>query len=230
MSRQLTFDLPAHPAQGLDDFLVTPSNATAMAAIEHWQNWPNNKLVLVGASGTGKTHLAHVWAALSGAVILNADALDKTDISSLAGCHVVVDNVQTIAGRSSAEDAMFHLHNLVLAEGGALLLTADAAPSRWGLVLPDLKSRMEATILAQLQDPDDMLLSAVLVKLFDDRQITVPANLIDYLLPRIDRSLAAAASLVDRLDRAALAEARPLTRRLAARLLDHPNNPDRPEA
>ncbi|WP_432449281.1 HdaA/DnaA family protein [Aliiroseovarius marinus] len=220
MAQQLTFDLPARAAQGLDDFLVTPSNAAAMAAIEAWQDWPNRKLVLAGETGTGKTHLAHVWAHLSGARIIPATTLPDQQIDRFAGGSVVLEDAERIAGNRPAENALFHLHNLVLAEGGALLITAATAPSRWGLTLPDLKSRMEGTTLARLDAPDDMLLSAVLVKLFDDRQLAVPANLIDYLLPRMERSLAEAARLVDQLDRAALSENRALTRRLAARVLD----------
>ncbi|MDE9450894.1 chromosomal replication initiator DnaA [Aliiroseovarius sp. Z3] len=219
MARQLTFDLPARAAQGLDDFLVTPSNATAMSVVEAWQDWPNRKLVLVGAEGTGKTHLTHVWAGTADAQIINATDLIDTDIPALAGQSVAVEDADRIAGDATAETALFHLHNLVLAEGGSLLITGIAAPSRWGIGLPDLKSRLEGTTLATLDAPDDMLLSAVLVKLFDDRQIAVPANLIDYLLARMDRSLAAAAALVEQLDQAALSEGRPLTRNLAARFL-----------
>lgn len=219
MARQLTFDLPARAAQGLDDFLVTPSNATAMSVVEAWQDWPNRKLVLVGAEGTGKTHLTHVWAGTADAQIINATDLIDTNIPALAGQSVAVEDADRIAGDATAETALFHLHNLVLAEGGSLLITGIAAPSRWGIGLPDLRSRLEGTTLATLDAPDDMLLSAVLVKLFDDRQIAVPANLIDYLLARMDRSLAAAAALVEQLDQAALSEGRPLTRNLAARFL-----------
>ncbi|MCK8482823.1 DnaA/Hda family protein [Aliiroseovarius sp. S2029] len=219
MARQLTFDLPAHAAQGLDDFLVTPSNATAMAAVETWRDWPNRKLVLVGDKGTGKSHLALVWAGMSGAAVIAAKDLAGADIQSLAGRSVVVEDADQVAGNGPAETALFHLHNLVLAEGGHLLITGKTAPSRWGTSLPDLKSRLEGTTPATLHAPDDLLLSAVLVKLFDDRQIAVPANLIDYLVPRMDRSLAAAAALVERLDKAALSEGRPLTRSLATRVL-----------
>ncbi|WP_371168546.1 HdaA/DnaA family protein [Aliiroseovarius sp. 2305UL8-7] len=226
MAEQLTFDLPALAAQGLDDFLMTPSNMTALAVIKGWQEWPNRKLILTGDRGTGKTHLAHVWAAMSDAVILNAIDLGATDIADLAGRNVVVEDAQEIAGQSAPETALFHLHNLVLAEGGWLLVTAAAPATRWGITLPDLRSRMESTTLAQLDAPDDMLLSAVLVKLFDDRQIAVPANVIDYILPRMERSLAAAADLVAQLDKVALTEGRPLTRALAARVLDAPTKPE----
>ncbi len=219
MGEQLTFDLPTRAAQGRDDFLVTPSNAAAMATMEAWQGWPNRKLVLVGPDGSGKTHLAHVWADLSGAQALPATDLVTTDIAALSGQSVIVEDADRIAGTRPAEEALFHLHNLILAEGGHLLVTARTAPSRWGLTLPDLRSRMEATTLAQLDAPDDMLLSAVLVKLFDDRQITVTHPLITWLARRMDRSLAQAAQLVAQLDRAALAEHCAITRSFAARIL-----------
>lgn len=218
MQEQLTFDLPVQTAQGVTDFLVTPSNQAAMAIVDGWAFWPNRKLVLAGAIGTGKTHLSHVWAEQSGAQIIQADQIGSAVIEALAGGSVVVENVERIAGDRAAETALFHLHNLILAEEGWLMLTANDAPSRWGLTLPDLRSRMEATTLARLEAPDDVLLSAVLVKLFDDRQISVNANLVEYLLPRMERSLAAAAQLVEALDRLALTEKRPVTRALAQRV------------
>jgi len=220
MPQQLTFDLPVRSAQGRGDFYVTASNAAAMATVEAWQDWPNRKLVLVGPEGAGKTHLAHVWADLSGAAVLRAKDLPSTDIPALAGSCVVVEDADRIAGDRPCEEALFHLHNLILAEGGSLMLTACTAPSRWGLSLPDLTSRAEATTLAHLEAPDDMLLSAVLVKLFDDRQITVSHPLITYLTRRMSRSLSEAAQMVDRLDRAALAQNCPITRSFAARILD----------
>jgi len=221
MAEQLTFDLPAVEARGLGDFFVSPSNQAAYSMIEGWQAWPGNKLILSGPAGSGKTHLAHVWAGLSGAHILRAADLEEADIQALAGQCAMVEDAEDVAGDAGLENALFHLHNLVLAEGGSLLVTARGAPSRWGLALPDLASRMKAAPIATLQTPDDMLLAVVLVKLFSDRQITVPPNLITYLTLRMDRSLAAASKLVARLDALALAENRPVTRALAARVLDN---------
>ena len=79
---------------------------------------------------------------------------------------------------------------------------------------------MEGTTAIALDTPDEDLMSAVLVKLFDDRQIAVTPPLVAYLAPRLPRSLAAAQDFVARLDREALAEGKPVGRRLAARLLD----------
>ena len=133
---------------------------------------------------------------------------------------VAVEDADAVCGNAEAEATLFHLHNLLLAEGGLLLLTAKSPPNRWPLGLPDLASRMQATATAVIAAPDDALLSAVLVKLFADRQISVPPALIPFLAARMDRSFAAAAALVEALDAAALAEGRAVTRPLAAAVLD----------
>lgn len=220
MSAQLTFDLPVRLSRGRGDFFVADSNAVALAAIEGWADWPGRKLVLTGPAGAGKSHLGQVWSTLSAAVTAQARDLATIAPDEVAGRHLLVEDADRVAGDTGAETALFHLHNLVLAEGGSLLLTSRVAPSRWGLDLPDLASRMEGTPVVTLTPPDDRLISAVLVKMFDDRQIDVKPNLISYLAPRLPRSLAAAEDFVTRLDALALTEKRDITRSLAARLLD----------
>ncbi len=215
MIRQLAFDLPSAEAMTRDHFFIAPSNALALQSVEHWQDWPGRKLLLVGPEGTGKTHLTHIWAAQANAVILPAESLSGADIAGLAGRAVAVEDADRIGG---AEAQLFHLHNLVTA-AGALLLTARTPPRDWGLRLADLKSRMQATPIAHLDGPEDALLSAVLVKLFADRQVSVPANIIPYLVSRMPRSIGAARGLVAALDARALAAGRPITRALAGEIL-----------
>ncbi len=217
-SGQLTFDLGARAAFARTDFFCSAANALAMAAVERWQNWPAGKLLLIGPRGSGKTHLAHIWANDAGALICSGAALAQRDIA--AGQSLAVDDADAVAGDVAAETALFHLHNIVLQGGGKLLLTACAPWGDWGLGLPDLASRIAAADVARLAPPDDALLSAVLVKLFADRQMTVPPNLVAYLVTRMERSVPAAQGLVAQLDQLALATRRPVTRSLAAELLD----------
>jgi chromosomal replication initiation ATPase DnaA len=221
-SQQLSFDLPAKPALGRGDFFVSPANAVAVSMIDMWPNWVGRKLTLCGPEGSGKTHLTHVWATASGAQVVQARDIGDADIPDLSRGHVAVEDVPDIAQNTAAQEALFHLHNLVLAEGHSLLLTGISAPDHWGLSLPDLQSRMQGTQNAALQLPDDTLLAAVLAKLFADRQITPPADLIPYLIPRMDRSFAHARDLVDMLDRQSLAQGRKLNRTLAKELLGTP--------
>lgn len=216
MSRQLAFDLPNVEAMTREHFFVAPSNTLALQAVEGWQDWPGRKLLLVGPEASGKSHLAHVWAIQTDAVILPAETLAAADIASLTGRAVAVEDADRIG---AAEPQLFHLHNLVTTTG-ALLLTARTPPRDWGLTLPDLISRMQATPIAHLDAPDDALLSAVLIKLFADRQVVVPANLIPYLISRMPRSIGAARALVGALDARALAAGRAITRALAGEVLD----------
>lgn len=223
MPRQLAFSLPVREALGREDFFVSPANALALSAVDGWQGWPEGKLVLTGPEGAGKSHLAHVWASETGACVLQGDALEGFAPQTLGPApRVVIEDADRVAGHAAAEVALFHLHNHVLASGGRLLLTARQAPNRWPVTLPDLASRMQATATAALEPPDDALLSAVLVKLFADRQITVPPALIPFLVARMERSLDAARQVVAALDARALAEGRAITRALAADLLDSP--------
>ncbi|HEY9022278.1 DnaA/Hda family protein [Seohaeicola sp. SP36] len=220
MHRQLSFDLPVRAALGREDFFVAPANAMAVALIEGWRDWPGRKLVLEGPKGAGKTHLAHVWAQAAGARIVEARALAGADIPDLASGPVAVEDVPLIAGDTAAENALFHLHNLTLAEGHSLLLTADRPAAHWGLTLPDLASRMQGTQATRLEAPDDRLLTALLAKLFADRQLIPTPDTIPYLVTRMDRSFDSARQLVAALDAAALAQGRPINRKLAADVME----------
>jgi len=218
--QQLNFDLPCITALGREDFFVSPANDAAVAMVEAWQEWPAHKLALIGPASSGKTHLAHVWATLAKAQMISATRLSRADIPALAAGNVAVEDVAGIAGIAKAEAALFHLHNLALAEGNSLLLTATRPPNFWRLRLPDLASRMSATPVATLEAPDDRLLSAVLIKLFTDRQLAPTPETIPYLTRRIDRSFIAARQIVEQLDAASLQSGRSINRALAAQVLD----------
>lgn len=211
-AKQLVLDLPVRQALGRADFLVAPCNAMAVAQLDGWARWPEGRLALVGPSGSGKTHLAHVWAGLSGARIVAATALVLADAADA----LVVEDVDQINGN---EEVLFHVYNAMNAAGGALLITGNSAPSRWELALPDLRSRLESVPVVALEAPDDALLSMIMVKLFDDRQLPVSPKLIEYLLKRVGRSYSEVNALVKALDKAALAARKPLSVRLASDFL-----------
>ncbi|MDI3335225.1 DnaA/Hda family protein [Defluviimonas aestuarii] len=217
MPRQLAFDLPVRPALGREDFFVSPANELALAALDAG-GWPQGKMLLLGPEGSGKSHLAQVWAGDTGARVIVASDLATLPLPEAGP--MVVEDADRIAGDRVAETALFHLHNHLLAAEAPLLLTAWRGPTHWGLILPDLKSRMEATATAELLPPDDALLSAVCLKLFADRQLQVTPALIQWLIRRIDRSFAAARATVATLDAVALQRGRPVTRALAAEVLD----------
>lgn len=222
MARQLTLDLAGDPAHSRDDFLLADANALALAVLDAPEAWPQGRMLLIGEAGAGKTHLASFWAAGRAAPRVAAEALTPEAADALApeGGALVVEDAQRAGGVAPAEQALFHLWNICHARQCLLLLTARGAPRDWGLVLPDLRSRMDAMPQTRIAAPDEGLLAAVLVKLFADRQLQVPAGLIDWLVLRMDRDLGLARKLVAALDEAAMADKKPVTRKLASDLLD----------
>lgn len=217
---QLILDLGHRPALGREDFLVAPSNADAVRWLDLWPDWPGSGLVVYGPEGCGKSHLAGVWRERSG-----ADVLAGGDVAAAAMTFsgerppaVVVEDVD----RGIDEPALLHLYNAVVERKGHMLLTAVRTPGQWGLTLADLRSRIGALASAAVAPPDDQLLASILVKLFGDRQLKVGADVIWYLVARMERSFAAARSLVAALDTAALSEKRRITIPLIRDRLDLP--------
>lgn len=207
-SAQLPLPLGFRPALGRADFLVAPCNEAAVAWLDRWPRWPAPALALWGPPGSGKSHLAEVWRARSGAGAIDARALAPARVPQLLGDAKAA--ILEEADRAD-EEGLLHLYNLLAERQGHLLLVARAAPSRWRIALPDLRSRLLAAPAVAVAGPDEALLGALLVKLFADRQIAVGAEVIAYLLVRLDRSFEAARDAVAALDAASLASGRAVT-------------------
>jgi len=217
MTDQLTLDLPHRPALGRDDFWVTNSNAQAVDLIDRWPQWPGSALLLIGPRGSGKSHLAEVWRKASGASEIKADQLERGKVPDLLSNGAVV--VEDAPGDRLDETALFHLLNLANEQASHVLITTRDVPNLWNVALPDLLTRLNALTLARLAEPDDILLRAVLVKLFTDRQIVVGEGVVEYLVVRMERALGAADDLVAELDARALAEKVAITRPFTAKVL-----------
>jgi chromosomal replication initiation ATPase DnaA len=220
MPEQLIFDLPTKTAFGREDFFISPSNDVAVRIMEDWQNWALAKLVLCGPKGSGKSHLAHIWAEDAGAIVVSAKVLAYERLETLAEQPVVVEDADLLAQNEHGEAALFHLHNLMQEACHPMLITGADSIGAWNIKLPDLASRLSGTQLANLSAPDDVLLSVLLIKLFSDRQIMLEPSLIEYIVKRMDRSFAFAGELVRALDRASLKGQKPVTKRLAGRVLE----------
>jgi chromosomal replication initiation ATPase DnaA len=213
---QIPLDLPQSPHYGRADFVPGSSNREALRLIEAWPDWPSPVVVLSGPSGSGKTHLVHIWSERSRAAIRPAASLPLGFQPPIKETTLAIEDVEP--GRVS-EGPLFHLINDIGEVGGFLLLTSRLLVDEWRVALPDLQSRLRRATPARLGAPDDDLLRKVLVKLFADRQLIIDKAVIDYVLLRMERSLSAAAQLVELLDRAALVEARKITRQMATRVL-----------
>ena len=213
---QLRFAFPRPRRFERDQFVVSACNRDSAQAVDSWPDWIGRRLALLGPEGTGKTHLARAWAARTGARIVNDDA---ADIADLPHGPVLFED----ADRRRADTLLFHLINRADA-GDTLLLTARTPPRAWAADLPDLRSRLNALPITVMREPDDAVLESVLIRFFRERDIRPDAELLSYLLRRIERSVPAAEAIVARLDVAADAARRAVNRALAREILEDEDN------
>ena len=217
MGRQLALPLPHAPSFARDDFLAAPSNAAALALVESWPDWPAPLMLLNGPAGAGKSHLAAIFAARTGGVLIEGARLGAADPDAATSAPALaIDDCEAALG---AETMFFHLLNFARVRGTALLMTATRPPSLWGVGTPDLLSRLRLAPVVEILAPEPPLIEAALTKMFADRQLAVEPSVIAYIARRLDRSLGAARALVEAIDGEALAQGRKVTRAMAAALL-----------
>lgn len=209
---QLALGLRYVHALGAEDFLPAACNQEALAWLARWPDWPAPGLVLVGPEGSGKSHLARIFASRTDATRLDANHLPDP---LPPGRTFVLDPADPVPD----EAWLLSLHHAARERGGHLLLTAERPPARWPIGLPDLASRIRALPVATLGPPDDALLGALLLKLFRDRGLVVREGVIAYLVRHMERSFAAAHHLVADLDARSLQHKRPVTVPLARTVL-----------
>lgn len=213
---QLPLDFAHLSADSREDLIVSDPLSAAVSIVDGWPQWPSPWVVLAGPTGSGKSHLAAIWADRSQAVRISALADDADALAAAASGPVLIEDVDRTG---FDETALFHLMNTVRANSTFMLVTTRLWPAAWNVRLPDLASRLKAATIVEIGEPDDELLAQVLVKLFADRQITPDDRVIAYLVARMERSLEAARWIVGRIDERALARKGAVSRALAAEVL-----------
>jgi len=215
--RQLAFALPHSESLTRDNFLEGPANSAGLALVDSWPEWPNRIMLLVGPEGSGKSHLAAIWAEQAGARSISAHLLTAAVVPGALATGALV--VEDLNSSDFDERALFHLINLAREEEALVLITARRPPSLLQLELRDLRSRLRALSAVSLLPPDDLLFRSLIVKFCGDRQMNVDESVVTYVANRIERSYVAARRAVELLDAEALRLGRPVTRSLAAELL-----------
>ena len=218
-SGQLSFGFGFRPAMGQEDFLIAACNEEAVAWIDGWPNWPGPALCVHGPPGCGKTHLAQVWRARSGAVEATIDDIRKQAPADLLDDRTACVVDAAVLASADDEKALLHLYNVVAERRGHLMLTAPQPPARSTFRLDDLGSRLTAAPAVAIGAPDEGLIGAVMIKLFADRQLEIDQEVVTYLVMRIERSFDTVRRVVEILDQAALAAHRKVTVRLARDVL-----------
>lgn len=218
--RQLALALPHAESLSRDNFFEGPSNTTALTLVDRWPDWANRVMMIAGPEGSGKSHLAAIWAERAGARIVAAPALTAADVpGALVTGAVVIEHLES---KGFDERAMFHLLNLAREQEAYVLITGRLAPSSIDVELRDAGSRLRAIPVINVGAPDDQLFRALLVKFCADRQMAVDESIVNYLATHLERSFSAARRAVARLDEEALRQRRPITRALAAELFRQP--------
>ncbi len=215
-AEQLPLAFTHDPATGRDDLLVADPLTAAVSIVDAWPHWPSPVVILTGPTGSGKSHLAAIWARKSGATSVLPEA--GGEASRIAASGPVLFEDADRAGFDETE--LFHMINAVRQHGTSLLMTARLWPMGWPVSLADLKSRLKAATVVEIGEPDEELLAQIIVKLFADRQLFIDDRLTAYIVKRMERSLAAATRIVDRLDHLALSRGTRITRALAAEVLE----------
>ena len=215
--RQIPIPLGHQPAHDRESFVVGDANRAALQLIEKWPAWPAPVVVLTGPPGSGKTHLAHIWTRLAGGRLIEAEQFAQPNAGLAVTGPTAIDRIDM---DNVPEKALFHLMNMAAEAATTLLLTSRTPVADWQVSLPDLNSRLRLAAPAELTAPDEALLRQVMVKLFTDRQLFIDKSVVDYILVRMERSLASASRIVSALDQAALSAGRRITRPLAADVLE----------
>ena len=223
-TRQLPLEFNHDPATSRDALIVSDRLNAAVAIVDRWPDWPSPVVILAGPTGSGKSHLAAIWANRVGARTVSIVEPDPVVLELAAQGPVLIEDIDRLG---FDETALFHLINTVREHGSAALITTRLWPAGWNVTLPDLASRLKAATVVEIAEPDEDLLAQVLVKLFADRQVTVDDRIIVWMVARMERSLAAARAIVTRLDQLSLARGSKITRAMAAEVMaemDHGND------
>lgn len=217
MNKQIPLHFKPKPDYSRDDFLVNSCNLNAIRLIDKWPAWSFFAYVLYGPKGCGKSHLAHIFAEQVASLyykpiavkIINANDITVRKVNFLheESRFLVVENLNPKADNQ----ALFHLFNLYQNEGGHILFTAENAPARMRFKLPDLQSRLNMVPSIAIKEPDDEMLSALIVKLFNDRQIIITQEVLNYIINNMQRSFSFAIKLVEEIDLISLAKKRAVT-------------------
>jgi chromosomal replication initiation ATPase DnaA len=192
-----------------DDFIVSPSNIDAFRAVTAWPRlWENKCLIITGQKASGKTFLTKVWQEMSSAKFINIDATEKLFQGNKPE-NIILEDIETLLPEK--EEQIFHLYNNVIHKQGSLLITSSKPLISLDIKTPDLRSRLSSCTVVNILPPDNELLKGLIFKQFSDMQVLIQPSVIDFLIPRIDRSFAGVTAVVEQINKAGLEAKRSIT-------------------
>ncbi len=218
---QLPFDLGYRQAYEREDFWVSSSNRDAVALLDTWPKWSSHTLIVLGAKASGKTHLLQVWKQEANAVELSvADLAEINLVKTLYNTRcIAIDDAYKAIGNEDQEKVLLHIYNALKDKGGNMVLCFESPVKDYDFIVPDLKSRLMSLSVAAITPPDEELMAVMLTKMFSDRQIFVPQEVVQFILPRIERSFSVMRDLVEAIDHKALVQKKSVTIPLVKELI-----------
>ena len=211
-SKQLYFDMPDKTALGIEDYIITESNSFAFDLISRMIRGEINQGVISGPSFSGKTHLSKILIKNIGSnesLYIDRDykkIIEKVGSSNL----IVIENIDKVLEDKSEED-LFHIINFTKESDKKLLMTSGKSISNIEFKLEDLKSRLNAILEAKIMQPDDELMKLVLIKIFNDKQLLINPNVIDFLRSRLERSYKSINDFIEKIDKFSLERGKKIT-------------------
>jgi len=209
---QLALELGHDVSHAEADFIVGDGNRLAYGHVMGWPDWPGPLTLIEGPDGVGKSHLARIWAERAEAGYASPGRAEE--LARIGGAEPLV--VEDVDRAGYDESALFHLMNQSMRDRRPLLLTAREPVANWPFATDDLKSRARLAARFGMALSDDIQLSQMFVKLFQDRQVAVDPKTIGYMVARMERSPAEAVALAEMMDRMALERGGAITRAIAA--------------
>ena len=218
---QLTIDMPKRTALNREDFLVNDRNKSAVEFIDNFYKEPIKLGILIGPKGCGKTHLVNVLCnSLKGIdwSFLSSENKDMYNIFKTNDV-IIIEDINNFNSKQK-EEFLFHSINLSREFNKSLLLTSSLKVSKLNFKTLDLVSRLEAMNTAFIEEPDDTLMEALIIKLFNDRQLLVKPSTVNFLMQRIERSYLGISEIIELIDKVSLSQKKSVSVKLIKTLID----------
>lgn len=215
-SSQIPLSFDIDPSSGRDDLIQSQSVKAAISIVDQWPDWPSHIVILAGPTGAGKSHIASIWLEKSSGRTVSLETATDELVEQARLSPILIEDIDQ---SGFDETKLFHVLNAAREAGSSILMTTRIWPASWSIKLPDLASRIKAATTIEIGEPDELLLTQVIFKLFADRQIEIDEKIVNFLVLRMERSLAVAQEIVSEMDRIALSRKVPVGRNIAAEVL-----------
>jgi chromosomal replication initiation ATPase DnaA len=184
-----------------DDFYVGKSNFYPFKLINNWPKWEKNFLNISGEKFSGKTHLTNIFLKKFNGIKFESSLLDNENLKTIKPYqNVVLENLNL----DVSEELIYTLFNIIDQDNKFLVITSSTPIAEIDFMLEDLKSRTKNCLLAKIENPDDELMFALILKNLSDRQITLDKKLIDFIIKRVERSYGKIFEFIYKIDKISL--------------------------